>query len=149
MPADPPSSSMPQVALVWPSALPLGGQPSEYLDIFDVLLSPWPTIAQVRELLLHGEHRSLGVNALYPELDVAVLARDPADPRIEAPASEQPHWDTGCLRNRYDLADNTQLPFGLLVHGVILPYRYVTNGNNSPMRWTAVPLKPCGDADGL
>ncbi len=65
--------------------------------------------------------RSLGVNALNPELDVAVLARDPADPRIEAPASEQPHRDTACLRDGYDLADNTQLSLGPLVHGLILP----------------------------
>ena len=33
---------------------------------------------------------SLSVNALEPELDVAVVAGDPADPRIETPASEQP-----------------------------------------------------------
>ena len=33
-----------------------GGQPSECLDVVDVLLPPWPAIAQVRELLLHGEH---------------------------------------------------------------------------------------------
>ena len=58
-----------------------------------------------------------------PELDVAMLARDPADPRIEAPAAEQPRWDTGCLRGGYDLADNTQLPFSALVHGLILPCR--------------------------
>jgi hypothetical protein len=32
------------------------GQPSEYLDIADVLLPPWSAVAQVRELLLHGEH---------------------------------------------------------------------------------------------
>jgi hypothetical protein len=59
------------------------------------------------------------VDALNPELDVAVLARDPADPRIETPASEQPRWDIGRLSDRYDLADNTQLPFGALVHGLI------------------------------
>ena len=62
-----------------------------------------------------------GVNALDPELDVAVHARDPAVPRIKAPASEQPRWDLGCLGDRYDPADNSQLPLGPLVHGVILP----------------------------
>ena len=34
----------------------LGGQPSECLDIVNVLLPPWSAVAQVRELLLHGEH---------------------------------------------------------------------------------------------
>ena len=146
-----------------------GGQPSECLDVVDVLLPPRSAVAQVRELLLHGEHagdahgqdrraierhwlvaegtarenpvgpspvglaersvwvpvkvsgaevdavpgelaglrgrlsrqsnsasfrehclRSLGGKAFEPELDVAVLARDPADPRIETSASEQP-----------------------------------------------------------
>jgi hypothetical protein len=61
------------------------------------------------------------VNAINPELDVAVLARDPADPRIEAPASEQPRWDIGCPRGGYDLADNAQWSFSALVHGLILP----------------------------
>jgi hypothetical protein len=200
-----------------------GGQPSEYLDIADVLLSPWPAVAQARELLLHGEHagdahgryrraierpglvaersrreqpvgpssqgltersvcapikvggaeqnvvprelaglrrrlsrqsngaslhenclRPLGVNALEPELDVAVLAGDPADPRIEAPASEQPHWDSGCLRDRYDLADDIQLPFGALVHGSILPCR-MGFGAPAPRplrtKWTAHPVR--------
>ena len=50
-----------------------------------------------------------------------MLARYPADPRIEAPASEKPRRDTGCLRDRYDLADNSQVPFGRLVHGLMLP----------------------------
>ena len=63
--------------------------------------------------------RPLGVNALNPELDVAVLARDPADPGIEAPATEQPHRDIGGLRHRDDLADNAQLPLGALVHAQV------------------------------
>ena len=33
-----------------------GGQLPEYPDIRDVLLPPWPAVAQVRELLLHGQH---------------------------------------------------------------------------------------------
>ena len=73
------------------------------------------------------------MNALNPELDVAVLARDPADSRIKASASEQPHRDIGCLRDRYDLADNSQLPFGTLVRGFILPCR-VRCGISSPVR---------------
>jgi hypothetical protein len=45
-----------------------------------------------------AEHcrRPLGISAFDPELDVAVLTRDPADPRIEAPAAEQPRGDAGC-----------------------------------------------------
>src|SRR5215469_683740 len=176
------------------SGPPPRGQPSEYPDIGDVLLPPWPAVAQVRELLLHREHacdahgqyrrviehpglfaerswreqpvrpsphgltkrsvclpikvsgakqntvprelagllwrlsgqsrgagsserclRSFGVNALNPELHVAVPACDPADPRIQAPASKEPCWNIGCLHDRYDLADDTQLPFGPLV----------------------------------
>jgi hypothetical protein len=34
----------------------LGGQPSEYLEIVDVLLPPWSAVAQAGKLLLHGEH---------------------------------------------------------------------------------------------
>jgi hypothetical protein len=49
-------------------------------------------VDRVSEQAQPNEHclRSLGVNALNPELDVAVLARDPANPRVENPASEQP-----------------------------------------------------------
>ena len=36
----------------------LSGQPPEYLDVVDVLLPPRPAVAQVRVLLLHGEHAS-------------------------------------------------------------------------------------------
>ena len=36
--------------------LALSEQPPEYLDVSDVLLPPWPAVAQVGELLLHGEH---------------------------------------------------------------------------------------------
>src|SRR5215469_14382971 len=35
---------------------PLGCQPSEDLDIVDVLLPPGPPVAQMRELLFHGQH---------------------------------------------------------------------------------------------
>ena len=38
------------------SSIDLAGQPSECLDIVNVLLPPWSAVAQVRELLLHGEH---------------------------------------------------------------------------------------------
>ena len=46
--------------------------------------------------------------------------RDRADPRIETPASEQPRGDIGCLRDRHDRADNTQLPSVPLAHGLML-----------------------------
>src|SRR6185369_17573236 len=42
-----------------PSGQEVGGsgcQPSEYLHVGDVLRPPRPAVAQVRELLLHGEH---------------------------------------------------------------------------------------------
>ena len=55
------------------------------------------------------------MNTLNPELHVVVLTRNPADPRVESPASEQPRRDIVRLQDRDDLADNTQLPFGLLV----------------------------------
>src|SRR4029453_7036283 len=67
--------------------------------------------------------RPLGVNALDPELHVTVLARDPADSGIESPAPEQPRWDIGRLHGRHGLADDTQLPFGLFVHGPSLSRR--------------------------
>ncbi|WP_245871174.1 hypothetical protein [Asanoa hainanensis] len=57
------------------------------------------------------------MNTLDPEFHVAVLARNPADPRMELPASEQPCRDIGRLQSRCDLANNTQLRFGLLIHG--------------------------------
>jgi hypothetical protein len=38
------------------SGLGIGGQPSERLDIVDVLLPSGPTVAQVRELLVCDKH---------------------------------------------------------------------------------------------
>ncbi|GLH98604.1 hypothetical protein Pa4123_38790 [Phytohabitans aurantiacus] len=64
------------------------------------------------------------MNTLNPELHVAVLTRNPADPRIKSPASEQPRWDIARLQDRDDLANNTQLPSGLVFHGAILPRRW-------------------------
>jgi hypothetical protein len=55
------------------------GQPPEYASQTIARASGWTT-----------RLRPFGARALNPELDVAVLARDPADPRIEAPAPEQP-----------------------------------------------------------
>jgi hypothetical protein len=57
------------------------------------------------------------MNTLYPELHVTVLMSEPADPRIESPASEQPRRDIGHLQDRDNLANDTQLPRGLLLHG--------------------------------
>jgi hypothetical protein len=65
--------------------------------------------------------RPLGVNALDPELDVAVLTRDPADPRIEAPAAEQPCRDAGCLERIHHGLDDSQLRIRPLVHRISLP----------------------------
>ena len=71
----------------------------------------------------YHEHclRSLGIDALDPELDVAVLARDPADPRIEAPASEQPCGDAGCPQRIRHRLNDTQLRIRPLVHPTSLP----------------------------
>ncbi|MEP7022356.1 MAG: hypothetical protein ABJB47_00765 [Actinomycetota bacterium] len=65
--------------------------------------------------------RPLGVDARDPELDVAVLARDPADPRIEAPAPEQPGWDAGCFQRIDHCPDGAQLCACPFVHRASLP----------------------------
>jgi hypothetical protein len=50
---------LPRLGPFWPSVVSGGrssGQPPEYLDIPEILLPPWSAVAQMRELLLHGEH---------------------------------------------------------------------------------------------
>ncbi|MGK5681497.1 hypothetical protein [Actinoplanes sp. URMC 104] len=56
------------------------------------------------------------MDALDPELHIAVLACDPAEPRIEAPTAEQPCRDITGPQDCGDLADDAQLRFGLLLH---------------------------------
>jgi len=46
----------PRAAMSLGTRFGLGGQPPEHLDVVDVLLPPWAAVAQVRVLLLHGEH---------------------------------------------------------------------------------------------
>ncbi len=50
-------STSPSLAATSPGLrVGLCGQPSEYPQFVDVLLPPWSAVAQVGELLLHGEH---------------------------------------------------------------------------------------------
>ena len=59
--------------------------------------------------------------ALNPELDVAVLPGDPADPRIEAPAPEQPCRDADSPQYVHHSLDDAQLLRRPLVHHTSLP----------------------------
>src|SRR5215471_688888 len=93
---------------VWPpvkvGSAEVGAVPGELAGLL------WRLSRESRGASFHEHYlRSPGVSALDPELDVAVLARDPADPRIEAPASEQPCWDAGRVQRVHHGLDDAQL----------------------------------------
>jgi hypothetical protein len=66
----------------------LGDQPSEYLDIGDVFLPPWPAVAQVRKLLLHGQHAGRAHGQYRCAIESARLVAKGS--RREQPVGEAP-----------------------------------------------------------
>lgn len=56
------------------------------------------------------------MDALDPELDVAVLPSDAADPRVQTPTSEQPGWDPSSTEHLCHGPEDLELSMRPLIH---------------------------------
>jgi hypothetical protein len=63
---------------------------------------------------------SLAIGAVNPEFDVTVIPGDPADPRVQAPAAEEPRGTAGHSQRMHHQVNDTELRQRSVLHDLSL-----------------------------